>query len=68
MMEQIQAILKGLMALCMLVIVGILVYAMNANCATTSVDQIGKKLSAGFIYAKYFGVHCNTEHRVIYLT
>jgi hypothetical protein len=39
MMEQIQAILKGLMALCMLVIVGILVYAMIASCATTSTVQ-----------------------------
>lgn len=36
MLEQIQAILKGLMALCMLVIVGILAYAMIASCATTS--------------------------------
>jgi hypothetical protein len=38
-MEQIQAILKGLKALCMLVIVGILVCAMIASCATTTTVQ-----------------------------
>ena len=35
-MEQIQAILKGLKALCGLVIVGILVCALIASCATTT--------------------------------